>query len=149
MNNALQLFGNYWDHWNENKIFIPSGDRTQDLWIRKLGLGQNFEVRVGTFTKHDSQEPWTVVSKGHQARSTMHKKDLKKSQSLFTMHSSLFSSVVEHWSRKPGVVSSNLTGGIILNLNFNSHEQAFSVNEFNENIKDVHENWSILETISL
>ena len=114
-NNALQLFGNYWDHWNENKIFIPSGDRTQDLWIRKLGLGQNFEVRVGTFTKHDSQEPWTVVSKGHQARSTMHKKDFKKSQSLFTMHSSLFSSVVEHWSRKPGVVSSNLTGGIILN----------------------------------
>ena len=53
---------------------------------------------------------------------------------------SLFSSVVEHWSRKPGVVSSNLTAGIILNLNFNSHEQAFSVNEFNENIKDVHEN---------
>ena len=27
------------------------------------------------------------------------------------MASSLFSSVVEHWSRKPGVVSSNLTGG--------------------------------------
>ena len=25
---------------------------------------------------------------------------------------SLYSSVVEHWSRKPGVVSSNLTGGI-------------------------------------
>ena len=30
---------------------------------------------------------------------------------LFKMASSLFSSVVEHWSRKPGVVSSNLTGG--------------------------------------
>ena len=27
---------------------------------------------------------------------------------------SLFSSVVEHWSRKPGVVSSNLTGGMTL-----------------------------------
>ncbi len=27
--------------------------------------------------------------------------------------SSLYSSVVEHWSCKPGVVSSNLTGGII------------------------------------
>ena len=25
---------------------------------------------------------------------------------------SLYSSVVEHWSRKPGVVSSNLTGGM-------------------------------------
>ena len=29
---------------------------------------------------------------------------------------SLFSSVVEHWSRKPGVVSSILTGGIIINI---------------------------------
>ena len=27
------------------------------------------------------------------------------------LYESLFSSVVEHWSRKPGVVSSNLTGG--------------------------------------
>ena len=26
----------------------------------------------------------------------------------------LYSSVVEHWSCKPGVVSSNLTGGIVL-----------------------------------
>ena len=26
----------------------------------------------------------------------------------------LYSSVAEHWSRKPGVVSSNLTGGIFL-----------------------------------
>ena len=29
----------------------------------------------------------------------------------FSIYLSLFSSVVEHWSRKPGVVSSNLTGG--------------------------------------
>ena len=29
----------------------------------------------------------------------------------FCFPRSLFSSVVEHWSRKPGVVSSNLTGG--------------------------------------
>ena len=27
-------------------------------------------------------------------------------------HICLYSSVAEHWSRKPGVVSSNLTGGI-------------------------------------
>ena len=32
---------------------------------------------------------------------------------IFNKIHSLFSSVVEHWSRKPGVVSSNLTGGII------------------------------------
>ena len=33
---------------------------------------------------------------------------------LLLLRESLFSSVVEHWSRKPGVVSSNLTGGIFL-----------------------------------
>ena len=31
---------------------------------------------------------------------------------VFMLHHSLYSSVVEHWSRKPGVVSSNLTGGM-------------------------------------
>ena len=32
------------------------------------------------------------------------------------LHACLYSSVVEHWSRKPGVVSSNLTGGSVFYL---------------------------------
>ena len=38
----------------------------------------------------------------------------KSNRLLLLLRESLFSSVVEHWSRKPGVVSSNLTGGIFL-----------------------------------
>ena len=34
--------------------------------------------------------------------------------SMKEKYQSLYSSVVEHWSRKPGVVSSILTGGIVL-----------------------------------
>ena len=36
---------------------------------------------------------------------------LHKHKLVFMWHQCLRSSVVEHWSRKPGVVSSNLTGG--------------------------------------
>ena len=36
---------------------------------------------------------------------------LSLENNVIVLQRSLFSSVVEHWSRKPGVVSSNLTGG--------------------------------------
>ncbi len=45
-------------------------------------------------------------------------------------HASLHSSVVEHWSRKPGVVSSNLTGGI----NFSKQKDFFKHFQIRKNV---------------